>query len=330
MPVLLLAGVGSAAYVCWSPGKDFTDGRHDRGHNAIWLQHGWLADDAWFSGDAGDALKLRLRDSEEIARLAQILRMHRITDVFPHLCPAGPNGQLPGLDPGQVQRFLDGTQGIRVIPWVGGVRGVHCLPDVPAWRHGFVASVRELLASFPGFAGVHLNIEPWPSGDADLLELLDELRAALPPGKILSVAAYPPPTVWHRFPDVHWEQEYFREVAGRVDQVSVMMYDTSLRWAKPYRRLIAQWTTEVLIWSAGTPVLLGLPAYDDTGVGYHHPAVENLEHALAGVHAGLCSLDALPSHYQGIALYSEWEMDDDEWRHLREHFLATDGLTVSR
>jgi hypothetical protein len=30
----------------------------------------------------------------------------------------------------------------------------------------------------------------------------------------------------------------------------------------------------------------------------------------------------MPSTYQGVALYCEWEMDDQEWRHLREHFLS--------
>ena len=37
-----------------------------------------------------------------------------------------------------------------------------------------------------------------------------------------------------------------------------------------------------------------LPAYDDRGVGYHDPDVENLAESLAGVHAGLASFFALP------------------------------------
>jgi D-methionine transport system ATP-binding protein len=61
-----------------------------------------------------------------------------------------------------------------------------------------------------------------PSGDSDFLKLLDAIRAVLPKGKLLSIAAYPPPTRWHPFPEVHWEQNYFREVAKRCDQVAVM------------------------------------------------------------------------------------------------------------
>jgi hypothetical protein len=151
------------------------------------------------------------------------------------------------------------------------------------------------------------------------------VRRALPPKRLLSVAAYPPPTRWHPFPDVHWEKQYFQAVAGRVDQMVVMMYDTALRQDKLYQSLMASWTRDELDWAgqvARPPsVLLGLPAYDDEGVGYHHPDVENLRSGLLGIHAGLSSYPSLPDHYQGVAVYSEWEMDDSEWQFLSQHFL---------
>jgi len=67
-------------------------------------------------------------------------------------------------------------------------------------------------------------------------------------------------------------------------------------------------------------ILLGLPAYEDAGSGYHHPNVEDLRNALLGVHSGLNNYSELPDNYQGVAIYSEWEMDDSEWSVLREHF----------
>jgi hypothetical protein len=167
---------------------------------------------------------------------------------------------------------------------------------------------------------VHLNVEPLPSGDKGFLVLLDEIRVALPPGKLLSVAAYPPPTRWHPFPDVHWEEPYFREVTRRCDQLATMMYDAGLKIPKTYQRLMADWTTEVLEWSDGKPVLLGVPTYDDAGVGYHDPRVENLKNALLGVHRGLLR-SPLPKNYQGVAIYCDWETSDSEWAYFREHFL---------
>jgi hypothetical protein len=67
---------------------------------------------------------------------------------------------------------------------------------------------------------VHINIEPLRSGDPDFLELLDQLRSELPQGKILSMAACPPPTVWYPLWDVHWDRLCFPEAARRADQTN--------------------------------------------------------------------------------------------------------------
>jgi hypothetical protein len=107
--------------------------------------------------------------------------------------------------------------------------------------------------------------------------------------------------------------------------MAVMMYDTALRQDKLYQNLMASWTRQELGWtgdlSRPPAILLGLPVYDDEGVGYHYPEVENLRNSLRGVHAGLSVYRSLPDHYQGVAIYSEWEMEDTEWRFLRKHFL---------
>jgi hypothetical protein len=81
------------------------------------------------------------------------------------------------------------------------------------------------------------------------------------------------------------------------------------------------WTWDILAWSASTPVLLGVPAYEDAGSGYHHPEVENLHNSLMGIHAALSNSQPLPVHYRGVAVYSEWQMDDAKWQSLRTQFL---------
>lgn len=76
-------------------------------------------------------------------------------------------------------------------------------------------------------------------------------------------------------------------------------------------------------------LLLGLLAYwlwtpgvRITDVGYHHPDVENLSNALAGVRAALAEHKTLPPAYRGVAIYSAWTMSDADWRELREAFCA--------
>lgn len=71
----------------------------------------------------------------------------------------------------------------------------------------------------------------------------------------------------------------------------IMMYDRAIPFEKVYRHLMASWTKEAFVWAANTEVLLGIPAYDDAGVGYHDPKVENLKNALMGIHVNI------PDHF---------------------------------
>lgn len=320
IPGCVLLAALWVGYWLWSPGLNVRDGRHDRGRNGIWLGHGWLGGDDWFVRYGKTNEFARFRDPARIRELATQLRRHHITDVYPHLCPAEPDGTLPPVDSNQVERFLDAFDGFRVMPWIGGPSGSSARLHKPQWRAAFTTNVQSLIAAHPRLAGVQINVEPLTSGATNFLLLLEELRTALPKGKLLSVAAYPPPTWWHPYEDVHWDEGYFREIARRSDQLAVMMYDAGQRIPKTYQRLMAGWTQEVLAWSEGKPVLLGVPTYDDAGVGYHHPNVENLTNALRGIHRGL-SRQPLPTNYQGVAIYCEWETGEAEWQHFRANLV---------
>jgi len=318
--LLLLAvlAIMALAYLAWSPGKRIRDGRHDHRSNGIWIQHGWLGDDSWFSRNSAD--KSMFRTDQEIQYLADLFASHGIEYVFPHLCPCNPTGPIAPVDYNQTERFLDHFQNFKVIPWIGGVLDLHCFPESRQWRTNFVGSVIDLLHSHPRLAGVQINIEPMPTGNSHFLSLLKELHQAMPDGRLLSVAAYPPPTRWHPFPDVHWDEDYFKQVARRVDQLVPMMYDAGIRIPKLYQHVVSRWTAEVLNWAGDSQVLLGVPVYDDAGVGYHFRHVENIENALRGIHAGLGGVSVLPENYAGIVIYCEWEMDQQEWDYLKKEF----------
>ncbi len=311
------------AYSRWAPGLEITDGRHDRGRNGIWIQHAWLGDDKWFIRNNKKDKIGHFRNPENIQKLASLLHYHNITDVFPHLCPTFINGNIPDVDRKQAELFLQAFRGFRVMPWVGGVWGVQAFPERKDWRRNFAESIRSLFTEYPDLSGIHINIEPCPSGNKDFLVLLEDVRKVLPKGKIVSLAAFPPPTLWQPFSDVHWDKGYYKEASQRTDQVVVMMYDTSINLDKVYQHIMRQWTGEVLGWAEGVQVLLGLPAYEDKDVGYHNPKVENLKNALLGIHSGLSRYQVLPQTYQGIAIYCEWEMDNAKWELLQRQFERT-------
>ncbi len=318
---ILALAAAVIGYRVWTPGLDVTNGRHDRGRNAIWLQHGWLGSDEWFRRQRKQEHLADFRDPVNIQRLAGLLRVQHITDVFAHVSPADKSGDLPAVDRAQTERFLDAFAGFRVMPWTGGVVDKTCRIADANWRRRFVRSAVDLLVQHPRFAGVHVNIEPCSSGNPYFLTLLDGLRQALPNVWLLSVAAYPPPLWWQPFREVHWDRQYYHAVAQRADQLAVMMYDTALPWPKAYQHVMRRWTREILSNAEHASILLGVPAYDDAGTGYHNPQVENLANALLGIHAALDAYPALPEHYQGVAIYCEWEMDPAEWSYWRQHFV---------
>jgi hypothetical protein len=319
--LIALLLISYIVYLVWTPGEDLIDGRHDLGKNGIWVQHGWLGDNDWFKRNGKSDKLLYFRDENNIRKLAYLLEQNNITDIFPHLCPANSNGSIPPVDIEQTRRFLMIFEKFRVMPWVGGVLGENVHLSSPEWRKGFIQSISDLLNTYPQIKGVHINIEPCPSGNTDFLILLDEIRKIFPKDKILSVAAYPPPTIWQPYKEVHWEKDYFMQVASRADQLVVMLYDTALRSSKLYQDIVSKWTRETLEWSGNTSILLGVPLYDDPGVNYHYPDVENLPNALRGIHSGLKSFKSLPHNYQGLSLYCEWEIDESEWLYLKKHFL---------
>ena len=62
----------------------------------------------------------------------------------------------------------------------------------------------------------------------------------------------------------------------------------------------------------GCELILGIPAYEDAGIGYHHPRVENIISALRGI-----SASGRTEKIGGIAIYCEWEMNEAKWGEWR-------------
>ena len=91
--ILLLVAVlsvAAGAYALWSPGAVIEDGRHDHGANGIWIQHGWLGDDAWFARYE--------RDSTQFRDPAAILLARQLQDLAPRQRRGAGLPVLPPVD----------------------------------------------------------------------------------------------------------------------------------------------------------------------------------------------------------------------------------------
>jgi hypothetical protein len=285
-------------------------GEFDRGDNAIWLRRHWMHEGPTPS---------------EIAALVESLRARGIRRIYPFLGPMDRDGWPGWRSKEGLMRYVPERAGaflaeikrmapeIRVIPWTGGNLGSDVRLQDETQRRAFAAHARRLVAL--GADGVQLNVEPLPSRAPGFRDLLREVKTAIG-DRTLSIAAYPPPTPLHPFPDVHWELPFMREVCMDADELAIMAYDTAVRSPAVFADLIARWTRELAATlpppsAGGCEWLMGVPTYDDD-TGYHRPDVETIEHSLTGIVAGL-SVAQVPEHFRGVAIYASFTTDARKW-----------------
>ena len=287
-------------------------GRFDRADNGVWMRRHWIHGGA----------------DLDHGQLAKSLDQLGIRRVYPFLGPMPAQGGRPGwrgdgkinpYEPKKARRFFTKMKrlapNLAIVPWTGGVLTRDAHPGDPGYRKAFAAQMATLVEL--GADGVHLNVEPLPSFRPGYLRMVRRVKAAIGPDKTLSIAAYPPTTELHPFEKVHWTLGFTRMVCKVADELVVMAYDTALEDPATYEGLMADWTDDLLDTlpapdDGGCQVLMGVPAYEDDEP-YHRPDVENIAHGIQGVLQGLDRRDDIPEHFRGIAVYSSWTTDADEW-----------------
>ena len=265
----------------------------------------------------------------EIETLAQHLREHHITYIFPYVSYLKPEGFFnPTFDHAAdfVAQMKSAAPEIQILGWIGiplqittsdGVRTENRLED---------AAVRHLISDFSnkmvtelGFDGVHLNAEMSFNDDPHLIETLDAIRKALPEGKQLSIATHalrpteqitsiPYPIQRH-----HWTADYLREVAQHVDQIALMAYDSGLFFPADYRAWMAYQTQAGAdaLKDTHAQLLIGFSVSDENTPS-HNTSAETIPDALFGIRWGL-EISDMPERVDGIAIYAHWEMNPRKW-----------------
>ncbi|MET8508597.1 hypothetical protein ABZV60_28755 [Streptomyces sp. NPDC004787] len=312
---VLVAGAALRLTYTGEPRQD----AKSRGKDAIWLGH------AWVDGRKKDA---------DLAAFAARIKGTGIRDLYVHAGPLEHDGTLPAARHSRARWLVDGVHrtmpGIRVHAWLGDVLATEGpdglrLQDART-RAAVVTSARQVLDA--GFEGVHFDLEPLHSDDADYLSLLDDLRGLTRPRKApLSVAAHQidPLPAAHAVlgalsPDGSekwWSQEFFGQVARRVDQIAVMSYDTWMPLEGLYGGYVAQQTALALeVTPEGTDLLMGLPFFHEDDLG-HHESAETVAAAVRGARLGLGRTDPDRERF-GLALYVDFAAEEGDWRAYRE------------
>ncbi|MGW1727111.1 hypothetical protein ACWCQK_29845 [Streptomyces sp. NPDC002306] len=299
---------------------DPADGTYTRGRDAIWLGH------AWVDGRKRDA---------DVTALARRLDGTGIRDLYVHAGPLEHDGTLPESAYAKAGWLVSAVRreipGVRVQAWLGDKLateepdGMHL--ERAATRAAIVGSTREILAA--GFGGVHFDLEPLHSGDGHYLDLLDSLHAVTAAAGVpLSVASHQidPLPGFHSFWGTvaghpkWWSQEFFGQVARRVDQIAVMSYDTMQPLPSTYGGYVAQQTSLALeVTPPTTDLLMGLPFFHEDRFG-HRASAETVPAAVRGVRLGLSRTDADRARF-GVALYVDFAATEDDWSAYREDWV---------
>jgi hypothetical protein len=296
---------------------DLKDGTKTRGQDAVWLGH------AWVDGRKKDA---------DLDAFAARIRGTGIRDLYVHAGPLEHDGSLPADRYPRARWLIDAVHrkipGIRVQAWLGdklaseGPEGLK-LPDAGT-RAAVVRSTAQILDA--GFDGVHYDLEPLHSGDRDYLSLLDDLRELTRARKVpLSIAAHqidPLPALHSLAGGLTghpkwWSQEFFGQVARRVDQIAVMSYDTAIPLESLYGGYVAQQTALALeVTPEDTDLLMGLPFFHEDDIG-HWENAETVAAAIRGTRLGLGRTDRDRERF-GVALYVDFAAEEADWTAYRK------------
>jgi hypothetical protein len=193
-----------------------------------------------------------------------------------------------------------------------------------AVMHGEAPDVKAIAWIFAG----NERLKHTGVGEVDLAKtavrrkMVAETRAALPPGKLLSVAT----PIRSPLPGrLGWSDATFTRVARVCDQIAVMGYDTGMILPRAYVWTVRQQAIHVpRAVARGTPrcrVMIGVPTYGQ-GPPSHFPWSENILMALKGVREGLSHPDAAREAFAGVAPFADYTTQPEEWATYRALWLG--------
>ncbi len=315
--VLLLIGLATVGdYYLYPKFSSWSPPPPDHTTNGAWMRH------TWYFGQ---------RSGKELSDSIDNLERNSIAYAYYHVRSTSKDGRLKYRFPAQARQLTAAihrqSPQTKAIAWIfiGNQKkwgGVVDLSDSPT-RQTIIAEAL-FLTTQAGFDGIQYDYEICRDGDPGFLELLKETRAALPAGKIMSVASpmWMPAQIRSL---AYWSENYFTQVAKHADQIAVMCYDSAMPTPRAYVWLLTQQVIRVsnAVAAAHSPcnILFGVPTYFPGGRS-HNPHVENISVAIKGIRRGIARHRTDRSVIDGIALFAEYTTDDTEWQSYRNLWLS--------
>lgn len=281
--------------------------------NAAWISVNWAAEPT---------------EETALKQLNESVQSRQISYLYPYITYLKADGsfnQTYTYAKTFVTQYRQYNPNTKFLAWVGLPLKNDRSIGVQGWVDLSNNTTRETIVQFiveiinqSGFDGVHINAETVKNNDQHFLTLLDEVRNALDQDKILSIAGshwYPEAVnILPVIRDFRWTGTYYQEIANRVDQITVMAYDSHIHHPALYRlwgREQVKGISRVLL-NTEVSLLFGLSVSHEN-TDSHNQRVENLTNGLAGICAGSIK----DRRINGIAIYANWDFDNidlDIWQ----------------
>lgn len=258
-------------------------------------------------------------DHAAIRRLAHMAEAARLRYLFVFTAYRKPDGSWSSTAPFAatfVRTFRATNRTTTLLAWVGVPSQSTTFGDPPTRAE--LSVTLAALVYHTGYDGIHIDAEPVADGDQGYLALLAELRGALTPQSLLSVAALP----WGTSVELalgaggyRWSGGYYRAVAGEVDQLVTMSYDSHM----PHPALYRLWMREQVrhirasLADTRTSLIIGISVAREATAS-HDPQVEDLANGVAGICAALGLPSSGGAGVAGVSLYALWEMRETDWK----------------
>ncbi len=286
---------------------------YNKNHNAIWIGHKWVGEK---SAD------------KDVLELVSNLKKHGFDTVFVHSGPLKQNGRIDPETYQYAMAFLEKAREyddeIQYQAWLGQLRKKIDLQDEDVRQN--VANTSMILTEMVGFDGIHFDVEPVWDGDIDFIKTLEKTREVMSEDKVISVALaefIPQSFIWltnkiHKFEKYNSEVNY-ENVGEFADQIVVMTYDTGFKDRWIYEWFVREQTIWVTDLYDEKEVFIGIPTYEEVKESFD-PEVENMGSGLQGIIDGLNNSRSEEENFAGVAVYANWETEEDEWEIYRELF----------
>jgi hypothetical protein len=310
--MLLIASVGlTVDYWAYPYGAPMPGRSGNVGENGLWLRYTW-----YFGQDT----------PANAHELADKLTNNQVRYAYFHVRSVLRDGSLKYREPGCAVLTANRHRtvpNVKLIAWVyvGNARGMGGVDLSNANVRRKMVSEAFWLVNDCGFDGVQWDYEICSSGDRGFIDLLEETRAALPPGKIVSVCT----AIWMPHGFYGWSDGYFAEVARHCDQMTVMAYDTAAYFPRAYVELmhneVVHVSTAVARSNPKCRVLFGVPTYRD-GTKSHNPRAEDIAFGLRGVREGIADPNSRSNVIAGVAIFADYTTTAGDWREYRRDWLG--------